>query len=509
MSFRVIGNDDGWLMGHGPDLLTPAIIDEQMTSTWSGPVDTVSWCVGNSEVYDYETRVGERLGDGGVPLVDERDRWTRRNLDHLIDVAGGPLTEIARQFHAAGLKVLPSVRMNSHYTIPWAAPRFGRFRREHVDWLIGGPDETIPAPSVEHGIRRGLDYRHAGVRAHMRSIIAELATFDVDGIELDYMRHPAFFRVDEGYSCRYLMTDFLRQVRHDLDVAHETRGRRLELLVRVPPTLADAARLGLDLRAWMQEGLIDHVVAGGGFLPFETPVDEFVAAAEGTNCRVYGSLEGLRPCLDEAVLHALAARFWEAGADGLYLFNYYRTPPEWKRRVLGELADRSRLARLSKRYELDHTDRVRGLEGHGAAFHHAHPDASLPVPLEATEPAGGALLRLHVADEVGTAAAACRLSLGLDGWVEGDALEVEMNGQVLAWAQRFTDDGWDTTVYDGPHLAQMAPQRTEGTLVSFDVSRDVRRGANDLRVRLCPHANVAGRGRTSLVEVRLDVDPGD
>lgn len=511
MTLRVIANDDGWLMGSGPQPLTPEAIDRQMTSTWAGsPVDTVCWCVGNSEVYDYETRVGERLGDGRVPLVDERDVWARRNLDHLIAIAGGPLTEIGRQFRAAGLGFLPSARMNSHYAIPWGSPRFGRFRRERADCLIGRPDEVIPAPTVEHGIRRGLDYRHPAVREQMLRIVAELAGFDVDGVELDYMRHPAFFRVDEGFACRYLMTDFVRRVRQRLDTAGAERGRRLELLVRVPPTLADAARLGLDVRAWMQEGLVDLVVAGGGFHPFENPVDEFVAAARGTGCRVLGSLEGLRPCLDEPVLRALAARFWDAGADGLYLFNYYRAAPEWKRRVLGELVDRVRLGRSPKRYELDHTDRVRGKEGHAAAFHHAHPCASLPVPLEETDPGGGAALSLTIADDVDGARAAgalgdCRLGLGLKGWVEGDELEVALNGRDLPWANRHGASGWSVTQYDGAELAAMVPHQVEGTFFEFGVAPVVRNGANDLRVRWRRGA-APRRDPTALVEVRLEID---
>ena len=42
----------------------------------------------------------------------------------------------------------------------------------------------------------------------MASIAVELVSrWDVDGIELDYMRHPAFFRIEEAYPNRYLMTD--------------------------------------------------------------------------------------------------------------------------------------------------------------------------------------------------------------------------------------------------------------------------------------------------------------
>ena len=110
--------------------------------------------------------------------------------------------------------LLASVRMNSHYVAEYASPGFGEFRRRHADCLIGRPDEHIPAPSVEHAIHRGVDYRFPAVREHMEDVVCELfERFDVDGVELDYMRHPAFFRVDEGLACGYLMTDFLRRIR--------------------------------------------------------------------------------------------------------------------------------------------------------------------------------------------------------------------------------------------------------------------------------------------------------
>lgn len=512
---QLILNDDGWIMGHGPDPLTPEIINERMVSTYEGaPVDAVSWCGSNSEVCDYETDFGERIGDGSAPLVEERDRWSRRNLDHLVEIAGGPMTEICRQFRAAGLAFLPSVRMNSHYSVPWGAARFGDFRREHADWLIGGPDEVIPAPTVELGIRRGLDYRHPAVREYMLGMLCELVErFDVDGVELDYMRHPAFFRVDEGRACAYLMTDFLRRVRARFDEVGAQKGWGFDLLVRVPPTLDDALRLGLDVCAWMRERLVDHVVAGGGFIPFETPVHEFVDAARDTGCRVYGSFEGLRPALDEEVLRGIAARCWDAGVDGLYLFNYYRTPREWKQRVLGDLMERGRLPRLRKRYELDHSDRVRGKEGHGAAFHHAHPLVSLPVILEETLAGGGAGLRIEVADDVETAAAEgqlgpCALGFGLHGLRADDVLEVAVNGVVLAEEVRRSAAGWTATVYDGADLGGMVEQCTEGEWIEFDLpAPPLRSGANEVRVRLRKGSDEVPRTETiRLVEVRLTVD---
>jgi len=511
---RIISNDDGWIISAHTSLATPESIKELMVDTYEGsPVDVVSWCVGDHEVYDHETEVGERFGEGYEQFENEREYWSFKSRNHLINVAGGPLTEISRQFREAGIDFFPSVRMNSHYAIPYASPSYGEFRRRHPELLIGQPDEYIPSPTIEYAIRTGLDYKYPEVRAHMLAIICELfERFDVDGVELDYMRHPAFFRPEEAYSNRYLMTDFIRRVRRRLDMVNAEGGRHIELLVRVPPTLYDCARTGLDVPLWISEGLVDMVAAGGGFMPFEMPVREFVEAANGTDCRIYGSLEALRWALDEEVLRALATRFWDAGVDGIYLFNYFNTPNEWKRRVLGEMVDRERLPRLSKRYELDHTDRIAAKHAHVGAFRYSIPHASLPVFMEETLPGEGAVLNLRIADDIEEGRTrgyieGCVLSLGFDGLGDGDTLDVWLNGEPVSWdSRRVSEDGWSYKIFDGRiYHTTMASEAVPGTLIQFDVPvRLLRKGTNDLTVRLIKGG--AARFRpVVLKEVRLEL----
>ena len=62
---RIISNDDGWIMSNMTGPVTPQNIGELMVGTYSGsPIGAVSWCVGTSEPYEYETQVGERTGEG-------------------------------------------------------------------------------------------------------------------------------------------------------------------------------------------------------------------------------------------------------------------------------------------------------------------------------------------------------------------------------------------------------------------------------------------------------------
>ena len=513
---RIISNDDGWIMSNMTGPVTPQDIGELMGDTSSGaPIGAVSWCVGNSETYEYETQVGERTGEGYGHFEDERNHWLWENMHSLIESSGGPLTEIGRQFREAGIDFFPSMRMNSHYAIDFHSPRHGRFRREHPDWLIGQPHEVIPAPTLEYAIARGVDYKFPGVRDHLTAVIFELfERFDVDGIELDYYRHPAFFRIEEAYANRYLMTDFIRNIRRRMDEVGTERGKHLDLLVRVPNTVYDAKRIGLDVEVWIQEGLVDIVAAGGGFLPFDQPLRDFVEAAAHSECQILGSLEALRWALDEELLYAIAARHWNAGVDGFYLFNYFNAPGEWKKRVLGNMVDSRKLPGLNKRYELDHSDRVGGKDGHGGAFRYADPWASLPVFMEETRPGGGTALVIEVADDLEAAGAdgvlgPCTLSLGFDNLNDDDKLDLRVNGTPLPWDGRtVSTTGWGFTVFDGAvYHTTMAEERVEGTLGAFAVDeKSLRSGRNELLVRLIkgasPHPHSSP---VTLKEVRLEI----
>ena len=492
---RVLSNDDGWIIGaYGPPLEPSHLRDHMIAPHEGSAIDTFLWSVGGHDVYCYETEVGERFGDGYDDL-DAGQQKLRDNLRHLIAEHGGPVTVITELCHEIGLEFFPSLRMNEHYDMEESAPNYSRLRREHPELLIGRPGEALPEGSLEWGIRTGLNYTFPEVRSRMLGIIFELIErFDIDGIELDFMRHPAFFRVEEAYANRYLMTDLVRQTRGKLDQVGKARGRKLDLAARVPPTLADAARIGLDAAEWIRQGLVDLLIAGGGFRPFEMPIREFVEAAQGTETRIYGCLEALRPLVDEEMLRAVAARYWQAGVDGLYLFNYYSMPAAWKRDFLGQLADPEALARLDKHYALDKSGRERPTSQLGFSFSNAIPLAQLPVCLESTLSDRGAVLRLDIADDLEAAAAeaaldGCVLGLNFERLEEGDELEVTLNQMGIPWdSGRISCNAWTCGAYD-PAWGRYPSGTHDEPVVGHHFDAGVgcpplRQGINELEVRL-------------------------
>ena len=494
----IIFTDDGWIFTAEKNV-TVADLKGKVVDGYAGTGGALWWSTGDHEVYQFETEIGERFGDdssgldatapsfvhSATPGVEEQ---LAANLQGLIAECGGPLTAFARLCREAEIPFFPRVRMNSHYVIDPTHPGYGRFRRQQPHLLIGRSGEEFPEKSVEWGIRTGLDYAHPEVREHMRRIACEVfERFDVDGIELDFMRHSAFFRMAEATANSYLMTDLVQKIKARLDEVSAQRGKPLQLAVRVPPTLADSRRIGLNVDEWIETGLVDIVVVGGGFISFETPVDEFVRAAASTPCLVYGCIEATRHS-DRRFLRALALRWLTDGADGIYLYNFYTMSPEWNRQTAAEFSDLETLKKLDKCYEISGTMPFSPTEGHGAAFRLANPSTQLPVPLPAESPSLGPTLRIRVADDVADATGG--LALRLDRLPPEDGLEVELNGHSLPWDQaQVSGEGWSrqqaAPLFWASYPTRPVEGKMEGVSVEFAVDGSfLRQGTNEIVVRL-------------------------
>ena len=519
----IIFTDDGWILSATEPPVTAADLQARVVDGYSGLDGAFGWSLGDHEVYQYETERGEIFGQGRTSFDDGLRSFVHsptpgvmpriaENIQALIDEDGGPMTILTRQSRRAGLPFFPRVRMNSHYDMDPDHPGYGRFRRERPDLMIGRPGESIPEGTIEWGIKTGLDFSYPEVREHRLSIVEEVVErFEVDGVELDFMRHPAFFRPDEAYGSRYLVTDLVARARRMLDEAGSRRGRKLLLAVRVPPTLYDSARIGLDVGEWIAGGLVDIVVVGGGFIPFETPMGEFTAIAAGTGCLVYGCIEGTVTA-DERSMRALAALWSEDGAAGVYLYNFYTMSPEWNRITSQELTDPAALAGLDRRYEIFRPRSYEGGGGHSTAFKYASPVSQLPVRLSPSPGDDwlGPKLTLRLASNEGKAGGAARLRLRLDRLPEQrERLDVELNGNRLPTGSAKMSDGWRRkvipTTFWVEYPAKVVEREEEGASVEYEIDqRMLRPGENTVRARLAP-----GVDRSIALEaVQIDVTGG-
>ena len=501
----IFWTDDGLIMSNARPPLTIDMLRKQMIEPLNGTPASLWWSVGDHEVYHYETEIGEVFGDDFKDFEQykyyhssssAKSSRITENIRHLMKVSKGPLTALIELCREADIEFFARFRMNSHYHKDTASPDYGRFRREHPELLISPPGATIEERSIgSASLKTGLNYEFPEVRKFIASMVIELfSRFDVDGVEMDFNRHPAFFKPTEAFANRHLITDLVRHIRHRMNDVASSKGKSIKLAVRVPPTLADSKRIGLDVLEWINEGLVDIVTAGVGFIPFEMPIKEFVQAANRTEVQVYGCIEALRPTVDERVIRALASRFWDAGADGIYLYNFFPLPGKWRHRVLNQIADPASLRRLDKRYELDRTDRVGGGD-HSAAFRYAIPIVQLPVALHETLEESPIIIHLEISDDLQAASREnvldkCVLALKLDHFKPDDTLLVTINGETIPWVTgRVSFDGWNQTQLE-PGAFEAFPAKTVDvsqpeTSIEFNVnSPPLKQGINELGLRL-------------------------
>jgi hypothetical protein len=178
----------------------------------------------------------------------------------------------------------------------------------------------------------------------------------VDGVELDFFRHPVYFKPQmtghpvEQEHCDH-MTDLLRRVREMTERVGAKRGQPVLISVRVPDSVDFAKAIGLDLRRWLEDDLIDLIAAGGYFVL--EPWENVVRLGRQHDVPVYAVLSASRLVDasqpetpgDTLQWRAEALAAWEAGVSGIYTFNRFvpRDP------IFRELGDPALLRTLERK----------------------------------------------------------------------------------------------------------------------------------------------------------------
>ena len=214
-----------------------------------------------------------------------------------------------------------SLRMNdSHYPDRPDHPYHSTFWRSHPQWHLA----------------QGLDYEQPEVREHYLKLIREVCDrYDIDGLELDFLRFWLYFRPGHEHKGTKIMLEFVEQARAATRKAEQRLGHPVQLAVRVPGNPWIARRLGLDAVAWARDGLIDLIVAGSFWhsvntdMPIETwkglligtDVTVAVSAGDGIN----SGASGRRTMTHEEMRGVLTSGL-HRGADAVYFLNLFTVP---------------------------------------------------------------------------------------------------------------------------------------------------------------------------------------
>ena len=157
-----------------------------------------------------------------------------------------------------GIAFFISFRMNDvHHKDQLSTPVNGhlatvpRFYIDHPEYLLGQHTNQIS------WARFIQNWAEPAVRDFKFQLIAELCrNYDIDGLELDFMRAPFYFRTGDTTSRerRKIMTDFILQIRQMMDETAR-HDRRRHLCVRIPSFSEVHDAMGIDIAAWADAGV--------------------------------------------------------------------------------------------------------------------------------------------------------------------------------------------------------------------------------------------------------------
>ncbi len=225
-----------------------------------------------------------------------------------------------------GQRAWISLRMNDCHD-PWEDTSFLRsdfyYEVQKNGWAVGPTLGRFP-------FRPYFNYAVPQVRQKMLDYIREqLAHYDVDGLELDFQREIVCFDYVNNPDCHRIMTDFVRQVRGLVEEAAASWGHKIQLGVRLARDIAQNKIYGFDAVAWAQEQLVDVIIVTPRWASNDDDMPLAAWKAALPQVTVLAGLEVLvnRQC-DEAfitadVARALAGKYLDKGADGVYMFNLF------------------------------------------------------------------------------------------------------------------------------------------------------------------------------------------
>lgn len=377
------GVDGGALLDQYVDLLADAGV-------------TVLMCCTNARRTNYRSGVWEAYWDGYdsdgpndqpflKPIPPAEIAWYRTMVHSMwaLDQQGVdyPARVIARS-RQRGISPWISLRMNDvHFNDNLDHPFHGTFWRK-PEYLRGGGAAYFA---------RGLDYAHPEVRDRYRALIVEtLQRYDLDGLELDFMREPYLFREGHEAEGAQLLSQWLRGIKRLVRDASARRGHPIRLGVRVPSHPEVALGWGLDAASWAKEGLVDLIVATPRWatLEYDMPLGEWRKLLAGTDVSLAGGLEIRCQPSPDSPAHSVtpeqaagaAAAVLSGGADVVYLFNYFggtAGDPAWGKdsyvRTLRAMSSLEALSKLPRRHAITWRD----ITGPGEQYR-------APLPAEGT-----------------------------------------------------------------------------------------------------------------------------
>ncbi|MBT7303419.1 MAG: hypothetical protein HN849_28070 [Victivallales bacterium] len=422
------------------------LLDVRTTPLAKTQVDTLSYCTISSGFsnFTHRTSAGHLLA---VPSAQEG----RVNITQdLVDQGTDPLEVMVKFCHQNDMECFWSMRMNDTHDAGWRPGTghrlFPKLKEDHPEYLVGSYKNK-----PRYGTWTSVNYARPEIRDLCFRYIEEVCqNYDVDGIEMDFFRHLCFFKsVAEGGRASQaeldMMTGLIRRIRQMTEREAVRRGRPILVAIRVPDSVEYAKGLGLDFERWMAEGLVDCLIGSGYFrlnhwtdlvqLGHKHGVKVYPCLSETRVGGWAGSQRDRRRASDDCY-RARAAVCWQAGADGIYIFNEYRAT----RRYLHDIGDVATLQRKPKHYFVTVRN---GSPGRYLADGNRYIRRDILGPQNPRKITDGEALKTHieVAEDFSWVAGTKRkpeilCTVAIDGLEDSERPSVRLNGHPLAGATK-------------------------------------------------------------------------
>ena len=252
-----------------------------------------------------------------------QDLWDK-NIDH-IKVWINELRKI-------GIRPWISIRTNDAHHLFHDSYYWPKFRKDH-----DGEYEIVRHRKPIDYLEKCFDYSIDTVRNRIINVVKEnLDRYDVDGIEIDFMREMDSFQYGSEFFGREILNDFMRTIKK-MVLQYETKyGHKIEIGVRVMTTPEYNQEMGFDIIEWAKEGLVDVVVPTPRYRMDNNPTYYFwkqimepygVDVLSGFEIIIkVGNREWTNIPEDINTVETVfgsSASFLSQGVDGLYFFNYF------------------------------------------------------------------------------------------------------------------------------------------------------------------------------------------
>ena len=474
---RIIFNNDGDDAVYECKEATPeALLECRTTPLLGSQVDTIfycTWCSGFS-YFTHRTKLGQVFDrtDNPVHPDNKTGGLSKNKTADFIKQGTDPLAIMVDFCRQKNIEIFWSFRMNDTHDAwgSWYGDiLFPQLKKDHPDWLTGSKTNR-----PKHGGWSAMDFGHPEVRDLAVKFIEEVCeNYDVDGIEMDFCRHPMYFKnpawgKDASPEELAQMTDMVRRIRQVTEQTALKRGRPMLVAIRVPDSVEYCKAMGLDIERWLAEDLVDMLSVSDYFRLNHWEVSTELGHKYGVP--VYPCLSESRITDKEAAtvrgsvqcFRARAMDAWAAGADGIYMFNAFNPrSPLWR-----ELGDPKTLGPLDKVYVVG----VRGVRvvnswmenGEQRFLKRPVLSPERPLALKPGEPAG---VELRVGEEVRKKAGLSpnvTLRLRVRDLPDASALSVKLNDKPLTLAAKAPQ--WLESEVD-PALVAKDANRFEFTLV--------------------------------------------